>query len=108
MSHWTDKFIGKSFKPVSSGPDSYDCYSLSQAIILDQCGISMPNQDALQSSTSVAVNKAWNKEQKREGWRKLDKPEKFSTVFMAGRNGLFSHVGTIIDDDCKKNSSCRS
>lgn len=93
-----NKYISKGFKPLSSGPEYYDCYSLSSAIVLDECGVMLPSQPELQSSKPIAVHDSWAKERIKAGWRRLDKPEKYATVFMAKRDGLFCHVGTVVDE----------
>lgn len=77
-------FVGKPWRPVSDGPDAFDCWGLTRAASLALYGRALPDlPDTWSSESNDAVSL---------GWTELEEPEPGAVVALGNYSGAIKHV----------------
>lgn len=88
--HWVASYIGRSWSP------DFNCWALVRAVLLDRCGIEMPDLGVgdMQATTSVAQIKAAAAS---SNWRQVDPPAQEMDVLLCRDLYGKRHVGIVIE-----------
>jgi len=89
-----ESFIGKEFEYRATGPDKFDCWTLTE-FFLRKNGITIPTQDSI---VDVTLRHLKIVQVEQEHFIKLEKPEKYAIVLFKLKPPMVTHMGVVIDD----------